>query len=102
MDPFKTMDGLGQTPPKDILSNVDGQNQATPAATTPVRKCACVEISYRNYCMAFACVCVAGGVREREKKLGSVWAQLQPRGEFKPSICDKVSVERVEGILLKE
>ena len=37
MDPFKTMDPLGQTPPKDLLSNADGQNQATPPATTPVR-----------------------------------------------------------------
>ena len=49
MDPFKTMDALGQTPPKDIL---DGQNQATPPATTPVRECAW------NLAIAFVCVCV--------------------------------------------
>ena len=36
MDPFKTMDPLGQTPPKDLLSNADGQNPANPPATTPV------------------------------------------------------------------
>lgn len=30
------MDPLGQTPPKDLLSNADGQNPANPPATTPV------------------------------------------------------------------
>ena len=36
MDPFKTMDPLGQTTPKDLLSNADGQNPASAPATTPV------------------------------------------------------------------
>ena len=36
MDSFKTMDPLGQTPPKDLLSNADGQNPASAPATTPV------------------------------------------------------------------
>ena len=40
------MDPLGQTPPKELLSNTDGQNSTNPPATTPVSAWSTVEVEF--------------------------------------------------------